>query len=126
MLPNEENSLRNDSVKMVRFVRNLPIFILLILFVVDIKAQSLGWEQTQPENFDSLSSDLQVALSEYFGKEIFVDQIITAADNNDVADDHRYVIFAQIQENCEQAYYTVEAYIGFTGKLTVNYARRYE
>lgn len=110
---------------MARLVEISPIFILLISFTLDIKAQSAGWEQITPKSYCYLATDLQKPLSTYLHKNVVVNRIITAVDNDDVADNHLYFFFAQITEDRKQVLYEIEAYIGFIGKLTVTYAKRY-
>lgn len=110
---------------MARLLKISPIFILLISFALDIEAQSKGWQQITPKSYSSLATNLQKPLSAYLHKSVVVQRIITAADNNDVADNHLIVYFVEVQESCEQTFYTVNAYIGFAGRLTVSYARRY-
>lgn len=110
---------------MARLVKISPIFILLISFALDIEAQSTGWQRIAPNSYGTLPTDLQKALSTYLKKNVVVQRIITAADNNDVADDHLYFFFAQVKEDQKQVFREVEAYIGFTGQLTVTFTRRY-
>lgn len=112
---------------MVRILEISSIFLLLILFV-DIEAQSPGWEQVPPDNYDYLVTELQKSLTQYLGKQIYVCHIIMAVSRNNYADDVRYVIFAEVAEDYEQAFYTMEAYFVFRGDpaIRVSYAKRYD
>lgn len=111
---------------MVGLIKISPIFFLLIWFV-DIKSQSTGWEPTSPDNFDYMAEELTKSLSIYLGKTIVVNRIITSADINNYADDVRYAVFCEVEEDNAPAFYECQAHFVFRGNpaIRVDFARRY-
>lgn len=82
-----------------------------------------AWSQTPKINYCSLAQQLETGLSSYLGEDVIVDKIIFSLENNEVADNHEYIIFAEIENacECEQSWYAlIQAYIGFAGQFTVN------
>lgn len=102
------------------------ITVLLLFMVLCKEAVSLpGWEQTSPDTFCELADELQPALRSFLGRNVVVDKIVFSIDNCcDVADYHPYLIFARIEDQSQKPYYWINAYIGFSGDLTVTSAEQ--
>lgn len=111
---------------MVRVLKSSPIFFLLIL-IVDIKTQSTAWEPTSPDNFDYIAGELSKSLSEYLGKIVVFNRIVTSANINNYADDVRYAVFGEVEEDNALVFYECEAHFVFRRDpaIRVDFARRY-
>lgn len=84
-----------------------------------------GWSETPPDTFGVLAEKLQPALSSFLGRNITVDKIVYSIDNCcDIADYHPFIILARIEDQFQKSYYSINAYIGYSGNFTVSSAEQ--
>lgn len=109
----------------------LLIFTLLLSIIPQnetaaVSSSKSGWSQTPPNKLCSLADELEPALSSFLGENITIDRIIFSFENDDVKDYHQYMIFAQVECDCEESvHYFVRAYNSWGG-FTVTDVQKYE
>lgn len=113
----------------IKFTLQITVLLLVIALYKEVASQhsetTPGWSETQRESFGILAQKLQPALSSFLGRDIVIDKIVYSIDNCcDVADYHPFIIFARIQDQNQKSYYSINAYIGYSGDFTVSSAER--
>lgn len=112
---------------MARFVKLLSIFILIVSVAVNIESAQLpsGWTKTPSSQYGSVAQQFQASLGTYLKKSVVIQEVFSSFEKNQVADNHRYIISGIANVNQIPNVCTFKAYIGFTGRPTVDGAACY-